>query len=83
MNAADQAFDAARHFLQLATENGFASGRHHENDQRVQHSDDGEGGDEQEPEPETYFREGKLRLGCSKVDLPKEDVNLFVENVES
>lgn len=56
VDAADQAFDAARGLVQFAAENSFASGRHHEDDQRVQHSDDGERSDEQEPEPENGFR---------------------------
>lgn len=56
VDAADQAFDTARGLVQFAAENSFASGRHHENDQRVQHSDDGEGGNEQEPEPGIEFR---------------------------
>lgn len=66
VDAADQAFDAARHLLQLAAENGFASGRHHENDQRVQHSDDGEDGDEQEPEPGIRFFVKKTAVGMFK-----------------
>lgn len=83
MDAADQAFDATRGLLQLAAENSFASGGHHEDDQRVQHGDDGERSDEQEPEPRNGFSLWIPPKGCSSHDLPKEDVNLFVENVES
>lgn len=82
LNATNESFDAAGGFAQSTAKNGLSGGWHHENHHRVHHCQDGEDCNEEEPEP-TGRNFVTFSAESSVFDvLPKEDVNLLVENVE-